>query len=389
MPRLVPYQPPLPGQPIERDRARHEEKLAEAIREQLPSVVGQTPVLTAPGGRQVVVGVKMLQLPQFRRRRNVRAHPAPGLGTGPGKPGDIVAQVPKTDAGDLAGDADGSTIEILIDMDTLQDLVFDDLKLPRLTPTATGRMEEDAPRWTSRRDRGPAQRLDRTATMRAHLRRQVMSPSGPVPLSSLDLKYRSWRTRERPITQAVVGLIRDISGSMDREKVYLTHSLSWWVVSWLRRQYREVALDFWVHHTQAWRVDEPTFFAHRSGGGTVAAAAYEALLESWEHEFPASAYNRYVLHFTDGDDASPDAAFRALESASANFRLWGLAELRPPEAGGLGMRASRLSTALRALPSPPVRVASMASRDDVYETLHTLLGEGAEERGESARARLD
>lgn len=372
MPRVLPSLPPLPGQAIERDRARHEAKLGEVLTRQLPAVVGQTPVLSRPDHRSVVVSIRELQLPHFRRRRLVGEDI--GIGTGPGAPGDVVAERPKQ-AGDAPGDEAGeATVDILVDLGTLQDLVFQDLKLPRLTPRPFGMLSETAPRWTSQRDRGPQQRLDRMATMKASLRRRMMLGRDDLPLARVDLRYRSWRSRERPITQAVVGLIRDVSGSMDADKAYLAHVLSWWVVSWLRRQYTEVHVDFWLHHTDAWRVDEGQFFGPPAGGGTRASSAYQALIQSWSEEFPPSAFNRYVLHFSDGDDARPDEGAQTVASAQDTVQLWALAELRPASPGHLTGHSS-LGQALRNIHAPVVRVIQLADRDDVYRSLQELLGE--------------
>lgn len=372
MPRVLPSLPPLPGQAIERDRARHEAKLGEALTRQLQAIVGQTPVLTSPDHRSVVVPIKELQLPRFRRQR--LGSEESGIGTGPGAPGDIVAEVPKDTDGPPGSESGDATVEVLIDLNTLQDLVFQDLRLPRLTPRPFGVLSETAPRWTSQRDRGPHQRLDRVATMKASLRRRLMLGRTDLPLARVDLRYRSWRSRERPITQAVVGLIRDVSGSMDADKVYLAHVLSWWVVSWLRRQYTEVHVDFWLHHTEAWRVDERQFFGPPAGGGTRASSAYRALVQAWSEEFPPSAYNRYVLHFSDGDDVRPDEVVATVTSVQDSMQLWALAELRPASPGHMTGH-SALGKALRSMHAPSVRVTTLADRGDVYRTLHELLGE--------------
>lgn len=369
----------LPGAPIERDRARYTEMLGEAVRAALPRIVGEMPVMTSPDGQLVAVPVPFLDLPRFRRAAAPEREPPAGIGRGPGRPGDVIARRPRR-GGERGGGDEERRVLVWLDRQALQDLVFADLRLPALRPTVSASLESEAARWTSRRDRGPATRLDRKATLKASLtRRLILGAEAPV-LATRDLRYITWRDRVRPRTQAVVGLLRDVSGSMDDQKVYLSHAVAWWLVSWLRSRYQRVALAFWLHDTHGWAVDEATFFRAGSGGGTRAAGAYEAMARSWRITHPPENWNWYLFHFTDGDDYDPEAAREVLlrewvDTAS----LLGVVQL-----SGAG-EWSRLVKALRGLPNPPVRVAQLKNRDDVGSALVDLLAEGGERDGAAGR----
>jgi uncharacterized sporulation protein YeaH/YhbH (DUF444 family) len=373
--------PAFPGSPIERDRARYTDLVGEAIRRELPHIVARAPVMTSPDGQLVAIPVPFLDLPHFRRASPRDPRPRGGVGHGPGKPGDVIARMPRRvgRTGSAGGD-EGRHVLVWVDRQSLQELVFQDLNLPRLDPKRRGRLASDAPRWTSRRDRGPQSRLDRAATIRAALVRRLVTGLDQPPLLSQDLKFVSWRERERPVTQAVVGLLRDMSGSMDGDKMYLAHAVSWWLVSWLQSRYQHVELDFWLHDTRGWRVDEAEFFGTGPGGGTRAATAYQAIAGSWTTTYPVDDWNWYLFHFTDGDDYDPEAARRVVAGEFVpRVALLGLVQLT--RSGEL----SRLAKAYRQLPDPPVRTVLLRSREDVARTLTHLLREGGSEDGERQR----
>jgi uncharacterized sporulation protein YeaH/YhbH (DUF444 family) len=53
-------------------------------------------------------------------------------------------------------------------------------------------------------------------------------------------------------------------------------------------------------------VDRDTFFHTRESGGTMISSAYKLAAEMVEADYPASEYNIYPFHFSDGDNWSAD-----------------------------------------------------------------------------------
>jgi uncharacterized sporulation protein YeaH/YhbH (DUF444 family) len=71
--------------------------------------------------------------------------------------------------------------------------------------------------------------------------------------------------------------------------------------------YDNLEIRFIVHHSTARFVPEEEFFKTRESGGTVCGSAYELARMELETKYPAEQWNRYVFHFSDGDDWDPNA----------------------------------------------------------------------------------
>jgi hypothetical protein len=73
-------------------------------------------------------------------------------------------------------------------------------------------------------------------------------------------------------------------------------------------------VEYIVHDAAAHLVDQHTFFHLRESGGTKISSAYELCLRLIEDKYPASEWNIYPFHFSDGDNwsrATPSAASTA------------------------------------------------------------------------------
>src|SRR6478736_2676703 len=70
-----------------RDWLRHNEKVREAVHENLPDLLANMDVMSRPDNRTVLVPVRMLEHARFRLR-DQEEHK--GTGQGEGKPGDVL-----------------------------------------------------------------------------------------------------------------------------------------------------------------------------------------------------------------------------------------------------------------------------------------------------------
>src|SRR5207245_957869 len=74
------------------DLARHNAKVKDAIRGDLPAIVGEEAIITADDNKIVKVPIRSLELPHFRFRSG--DEPQVGQGTGNSRPGDVIGQAP-------------------------------------------------------------------------------------------------------------------------------------------------------------------------------------------------------------------------------------------------------------------------------------------------------
>lgn len=358
------------------DQARHVDRLRDAIRQKLPVVVAETPLI-GKDVQKVRVPVKVLELPRFRPK--MPDSPGDGVGQGEGSPGDIVARVPRrsggggSGSGGKPGEQSGEhEMEIEIDIETAIAMVFEDLNLPNLLDREPPLITRQTDRWVSLRKHGPMSVLSKRATIKEAMARSLAKGTD-LQFNPEDLRFRASREEVRPVTQAAVYLLRDISGSMGGERKYLSRVLTFWIVTWLRSQYRQVAVEFWVHDVQAEPTNEMDFFGLTEGGGTFAGPAYEKIGEHMATHHPAGQWNNYLFHFTDGDVADGKSAESAARSLCSRLRWFGLVELDP--SAGYLHGPSRLGHQLADLPHPPFRAVTLDKRSDVLRAIKLLLDE--------------
>src|SRR5512146_2566910 len=86
------------------DQARHNEKVKEAIKGNLPSIIAEEAIITSDGKKVVKVPIRSLELPRFRYDFGRNKHV--GQGEGDTQPGNSAGQ-PGPGKGPGAGDQPG------------------------------------------------------------------------------------------------------------------------------------------------------------------------------------------------------------------------------------------------------------------------------------------
>nr|MCU0676188.1 DUF444 family protein [Myxococcota bacterium] len=148
-------------------------------------------------------------------------------------------------------------------------------------------------------------------TFKSALRRQISlglyDPKRPIVIPTRDdLRFKSWKTEEEPVANAVILYMMDVSGSMGDEQKEIVRIESFWLDAWLKRQYQGIETRFIIHDAVAREVDRDTFFRTRESGGTMISSAYKMAAKIIEEEYPPTEWNIYPFHFSDGDNWSVD-----------------------------------------------------------------------------------
>lgn len=214
------------------DQARHNEKIKEAIKENLPEIIAEESIITSNGKRLVKVPIRSLE--EYRFRFDPHQGEKVGQGDGDSQVGDVIAKGPDSDKGGKgkqAGDKPGTDFyEAEVTVDDLAELIFEDLGLPDLRPKATQEIPTDTVKFTEVRKRGPMSNLDKRRTIMENLKRNARDG---VPafgnIKNDDLRFKVWEQETRPSSSAVVLAMRDASGSMGEFKKYITRSLFFWM----------------------------------------------------------------------------------------------------------------------------------------------------------------
>ena len=288
-----------------KDWLRHNEKVREAVREQLPQLISQADILGDDGNRRVQVPVRFLEHYRFKlgSAENQR-----GAGQGDAEPGDVLRQARDTKQGQGkgAGGNEGGGIDFVLEL-TVNDIVdwlWEELDLPNLR-AKSGSIEQDDYTREGWDRRGARSRLDRRRSLKESIKRRAVQKEGPA-FADDDLRFRQLVKRERPAYEAVVFFVMDVSASMGQRDRQMAKTFFFWALQGLRRQYTHINCVFIAHTDKAWEFNEKEFFEVSGSGGTVASSAFDAVLRKIETGFDASRYNIYMFYASDGENFPQD-----------------------------------------------------------------------------------
>jgi uncharacterized protein len=299
----------LPHDAGRRDSLHHRERLRKKITEQLKERIGEEDIVASGPEKKIRVPVKGTKRWQFIFDRGK----GQGVGSGDGKPGDVLGPP----GGDAPGDGEAGTepgeelYEVWLDMNDVEELLFSELQLPRLKAKTGADIEAVQTVYDQIARKGP--QLDKKSTLRENLLRNAKR--GRVSLGGIDkpdLRYLSYRDVPRPRNRAVIFLAMDVSGSMNVDRKRMARLFFYWCVQFLRSRYELTEIVFLAHTTEAREVDEEQFFGRVESGGTKVSSVFEAVEEIQRDRYPADDWNIYVLHVSDGDNFTLDNQ-RALE----------------------------------------------------------------------------
>jgi uncharacterized sporulation protein YeaH/YhbH (DUF444 family) len=196
-------------------------------------------------------------------------------------------------------------------MGSQADILGEELELPNIENKGKSAIVDKKDRYVGVRNVGPNSLRHFKRTFRSALRRQIAlgtyDPKRPVIIPTRDdMRYKSWKTEEEPVANAVIIYMMDVSGSMGDEQKEIVRIESFWIDTWLRKQYKDIETRFIIHDAAAREVDRDTFFRTRESGGTMISSAYRLAADMIDRDYPSSQWNIYPFHFSDGDNWSVD-----------------------------------------------------------------------------------
>jgi uncharacterized protein len=360
-----------------RDWLRHNQKVREAVKGNLPEILSGEDLLSRPGGnRSVLVPVRFLEHSRFRL-----AEPGAreGAGQGRGQPGDVLQPARQEgERGAQSGGTENGEIRFVVEMklEEIIDWIWEELKLPDLRPKRTSSLDEPDYVREGWDKRGARSRLDRRRTMKEAVKRRAVQED-PVAIVNEDLRFRQLVKRPTPSTNAAVIFALDVSGSMDEAQRKLAKQFFFFALQGIRRQYAKVETVFLAHAAQAWEFEEREFFQASSSGGTVSSCVFQLALEVMRSRYDPSRYNVYLFYASDGENAAEDRepAAAALKSLAALTNYAGYVET-----GGVATfrpRETQLAEMFHELKAAglPVGMSPLGSQDDVWRAIREFFKE--------------
>ena len=311
------------------------------------------------------------------------------------------------DPGEGGGDGQDD-FTFALSRDEFMNLFFDDLELPHLVRTQVGDIKELKPQRAGYTSQGTPVNLSVVRTMRQALGRRIALKSGAkrrleeiealhddqadqqdlkeseeeiallrerikrVPfLDDIDLRFRNRVMVPKPMSQAVMFCLMDVSASMDEHRKDLAKRFYTLLHLFLSRKYERVDIVFIRHTDDADEVDEQTFFNDRKTGGTVVLSALSLMREVIEARYPPNQWNVYGAQASDGDafGVDPERSRAFLEEQLLPLtRYYAYIEV----GDRISIRPSSLSSTYRRIESPHFAMANVHEHRDIYPVFREL-----------------
>lgn len=354
------------------DQTRHQQKVREAIKQNLPDLVTEENIITQHNRQIIKVPIRSLDEYRFRFNHNKSKHV--GQGDGDSQVGDVLGTDPSQQQGpgkgEGAGDQPGDDYyEAEISMEELQSMLFEDLELPHLEEKQKDNIQDEEIRFTDIRKKGIMSNIDKKRTILENLRRNANNGQpGIHHISPDDLRFKTWEEIVVPRSNALIIAMMDTSGSMGSFEKYIARSFFFWMTRFLRTKYEKVEIVFIAHHTEAKEVTEEEFFTKGESGGTICSSAYQKALDIIDRRYPPANYNIYPFHFSDGDNLTSDneRCVKLIEQLLQKCNMFGYGEVNQYN------RSSTLMSAYRHIQIPKFQHCIIREKGEVYKALRTF-----------------
>jgi len=295
-------------------------------------------------GGEVSVPLDGMDEPRFRREGGTRDMVVPG--NKKFVEGDYLPR-PSQGGGKGMGPGEGDsedTFRFVLSRDEFVDLFLDDLELPDLAKRKLAQAESEGIQRAGYTTSGSPANISVSRTVSRALARRVAlrrprradiaaleeeladcdearraklleeiealkAKAKRIPfIDPLDIRYRRFESVPKPVAQAVMFCLMDVSGSMSEHMKDLAKRFYMLLYVFLKRRYRHVEIVFIRHTDRAEEVDEETFFYGPASGGTLVSSALAAMHEIVRARFRPADWNIYAAQASDGDNMISDSS---------------------------------------------------------------------------------
>ncbi|MEW5549912.1 sporulation protein YhbH [Peribacillus frigoritolerans] len=355
------------------DQQRHQEKVQEAIKNNLPDLISEESIVMSNG--RDVIKIPIRSLDEYKIRYNYDKNKHVGQGDGDSKVGDVVARDGSpSDAGagkgQGAGDKAGEDYyEAEVSMLELEEALFSQLELPNLQKKEHAEHTLEHIEFNDIRKTGLMGNIDKKKTMISAFKRNALrGDPGFHPIYKEDFKFKTWNEVQKPDSKAVVLAMMDTSGSMGLWEKYMARSFFFWMNRFLRTKYETVEIEFIAHHTEAKVVPEEDFFSKGESGGTICSSVYRKALELIDHKYDPAKFNIYPFHFSDGDNLTSDnvRCVKLVEELMKVSNMFGYGEVNQYN------RHSTLMTAYKNIDNEKFRYYILKQKADVFHAMKSF-----------------
>src|SRR5215218_6591556 len=183
------------------DQERHKERVKEAIKRNLGSIVSNEAIILSDGKRTVKVPIRALD--EYKLRYDYRKRKHVSQGDGKTRVGDVIAREGQPGQGQGGGqagqDAGGEYYEAEVQIDEIAALIFEDLQLPFLEEKAKKAVPSKITRFDEIRRTGVMANLDKRRMIMENIKRNAREKGSPQfgDVKKEDLRFKSWEEQHR------------------------------------------------------------------------------------------------------------------------------------------------------------------------------------------------
>tara|TARA_B100000900_G_C20598714_1_gene724564 strand:+ start:175 stop:1347 length:1173 start_codon:yes stop_codon:yes gene_type:complete len=369
------------------DRRRHKEKIEKAIKEGIHDIVAEESIIGQSGKKKIKIPVKGIKEYRFVFGKNEGSK---GVGSAQGKnikKGQVVKQGNKKGKGKPGEGKPGNKkgeefYDVEITLDELAKYLFDDLELPDLEKKSSATTHAERIKRKGYRSKGIRPRLSKKETIKNKLKRKLKSKrSGSYdaedherfPFHEEDLKYKHIEIKTKPITNAVIFFVMDVSGSMTKRKKFLARSFMFLLYQFIRYRYNTVETVFISHTTEANEVSEDDFFKRGSSGGTYISSGLQKVIDVSSERYNKSSWNIYTFHCSDGENWVEDnkKALNAMSVIKDMSQLSSYIQIKNEQENIWGEEMAKV---FEPLTDENFRVLRISDKKDIWPQFAKLFG---------------
>lgn len=367
---------------IGKDHARFKKIVKGKIRKNLKKYISKGEMIGRVGKDKVKIPVPQIDMPRFKFDFSQSG----GVGQGEGNPGDPIGKPGQGQPGQgEAGQGKGDHgIEVEVSIDELAEMLGEELELPNIEPKGDHQIENLSTKYTGIAPVGNNSLKHFKRTYKEALKREIamgsFNPNKPIVVPQRrDFRYRTAVPVTQPKAKAVLIYMMDVSGSMGDEQKDIVRTISFWIDTWLTKQYKGIESRFIIHDSAAREVDRETFFSTTESGGTMISSAYELCCKMIKEDYNSSEWNIYPMHFSDGDNWSGSDTEKCLDIISnillpnSNMFVYGQVESKY----GSGQFMEDIRANLKDSNTyDNLTLTEMSSKEDIMGSIKDILGKG-------------
>lgn len=342
--------------------------------------------------------------------------------------GDTILRPQKEGAGGAGGGAGTDTaeddFEFILSKDEFLNVFFDELQLPDMVKKSLKNTKNFSYVRAGFTPEGPPSRLNPVRTMRKSLGRRIslgrptqeelealekaildaqdhgeeellielreryerlVSKRNSVPfIDPLDLQYSRLDRVQKPITQAVMFCLMDVSSSMHENLKIMAKKFFILLHIFLNRNYKNLEVVFIRHTTEAKAVSEDEFFKSTESGGTLVSSCLQEMKKQIQTKYDPADWNIYAAQASDGDNLPDDGQVcidlmnKDILPVTQYFAYIEVNERNPYSSGLSFENTSYLWKAYDQLKADNFDMKKVESPSDIYSVFHNLFSKDRE-----------